>query len=52
MIVLLGGSGYVGNAYQAMLDQKGLDFVSLSRADIDYSKPQILAQFLEEKKPL
>lgn len=50
MIVLLGASGYVGNAYRALLDQKGLDFVSLSRADIDYSKPQLLAQFLEKKK--
>jgi dTDP-4-dehydrorhamnose reductase len=46
MIYLLGGSGYVGQAYQALLTRKGLPFRNLRRADIDYTDPAILRDAL------
>jgi uncharacterized protein YbjT (DUF2867 family) len=36
MIILLGGSGYVGHAYQHLLAQKGIPFRNLRRAELDY----------------
>ena len=51
MIYLLGGSGYVGQAYQALLARKGLPFRSLRRADLDYSNPALLAAALRADRP-
>lgn len=46
MIYLLGGSGYVGQAYQTLLQSKGLAFRSIARADLDYTNPAKLAAAL------
>jgi dTDP-4-dehydrorhamnose reductase len=51
MIYLLGGSGYVGQAYQALLTQKGLPFRNFRRAELDYSKPAVLADALRRDRP-
>lgn len=51
MIYLLGGSGYVGNAFQALLNKKGLTFRNLSRKELDYSNPAILTEALRRDKP-
>ncbi len=51
MIYLLGGSGYVGGAYQALLRKKGIPFVNLRRADVDYSNPAILRAALLRDRP-
>jgi dTDP-4-dehydrorhamnose reductase len=51
MIYLLGGSGYVGNAYQALLKRKGLPFRSLRRSDIDYSDAGTLRKELTRQRP-
>lgn len=51
MIIILGGSGYVGTAYQQLLKAKGRDYISLSRADVDYSDTATLLQFLKVKQP-
>ncbi len=51
MIYLLGGSGYVGGAYQALLKRKGLAFRSLRRAEIDYTDVGILRAALQRDKP-
>lgn len=51
MIIILGGSGYVGTAYQQLLTAKGIDYLSLARADVDYSDTATLLQFLKEKQP-
>jgi dTDP-4-dehydrorhamnose reductase len=51
MIIILGGSGYVGTAYQQLLKAKGIDYVSLARADVDYADTATLLQFLKEKQP-
>jgi dTDP-4-dehydrorhamnose reductase len=51
MILLLGGSGYVGQAYQALLRGRGLAFRNLSRAEADYTDPEVLAALLRRERP-
>ena len=51
MIYLLGGSGYVGQAYQALLARKGIPFRNLRRADVDYTNPAVLRAALLRDKP-
>tara|TARA_B110001469_G_scaffold40525_1_gene40137 strand:- start:11278 stop:12150 length:873 start_codon:yes stop_codon:yes gene_type:complete len=51
MIILLGGSGYVGSAYRLFLEAKGLDYISLARSELDYSDTETLLAFLRKTKP-
>jgi dTDP-4-dehydrorhamnose reductase len=51
MIYLLGGSGYVGQAYQALLTRKGLAFKNLRRSDVDYSDHATLVRALKSDRP-
>jgi dTDP-4-dehydrorhamnose reductase len=51
MIYLLGGSGYVGHAYQALLTRKGVPFRNLRRADLDYTNGELLKASLLRDKP-
>jgi dTDP-4-dehydrorhamnose reductase len=51
MIYLLGGSGYVGGAYQALLAKKGIPFRNLKRAEVDYTNPEVLRAALLRDKP-
>ena len=51
MIYLLGGSGYVGQAYQALLTNKGIPFRNLKRAEVDYGDTAALTRLLKEDKP-
>ncbi len=51
MIYLLGGSGYVGQAYQTLLTEKGITFKNLKRAEIDYSNTEQLINALEQDRP-
>ena len=51
MIYLLGGSGYVGNAYKRYLKRKGIVFRSLSRAEVDYTNVTTLSAALRAQKP-
>jgi dTDP-4-dehydrorhamnose reductase len=51
MIYLLGGSGYVGSAYQALLARKGLPFRNVRRADFDYTDRAALTELLRREKP-
>jgi dTDP-4-dehydrorhamnose reductase len=51
MIYLLGGSGYVGHAYQALLTRKGLPFRNLRRAEVDYTNRDTLRAALLRDKP-
>src|SRR3954462_3929510 len=51
MIYLLGGSGYVGHAYQALLTSKGVPFRNLRRADVDYTNRDTLRAALLRDKP-
>ena len=51
MIYLLGGSGYVGSAYQALLQRKGIPFRNLRRADADYANRAVLTGLLRRDQP-
>ena len=51
MIYLLGGSGYVGQAYQALLARKGIPFRNLRRSDVDYSDVSRLTAALRQDRP-
>jgi dTDP-4-dehydrorhamnose reductase len=51
MIYLLGGSGYVGSAYQVLLQRKGLPFRNLRRTDFDYANGAALTALLRREKP-
>jgi dTDP-4-dehydrorhamnose reductase len=51
MIYLLGGSGYVGHAYQALLTRKGIPFRNLKRSDLDYSDVARLTAALKADRP-
>lgn len=51
MIYLLGGSGYVGHAYQALLTRKGVPFRNLRRAELDYANGGVLRDALRRDRP-
>ena len=51
MIYLLGGSGYVGQAYQKLLTSKGIPFKNLKRKDLDYTDVETLVKALRADKP-
>ena len=51
MIYLLGASGYVGQAYQALLARKGVPFRNLRRAELDYTDRDTLLAALRRDKP-
>lgn len=51
MIVLLGGSGYVGGAYQKHFRKRGIAYQSLSRQQIDYTDPKVLTHWLKSNRP-
>lgn len=51
MILLLGGSGYVGQAYQRLFAQRGLEFRNLIRKEVDYTNVRQLTHLLEETRP-
>jgi len=51
MIYLLGGSGYVGQAYQALLASRGLPFRNLRRAEVDYADRATLREALRRDRP-
>ena len=51
MILLLGASGYIGQAFARELAQRQLSFIPLSRRQIDYSRFDVLLEFLRSQKP-
>ena len=51
MIYLLGGSGYIGLAYQALFTRRGLPFRNVRRADFDYTDRADLTELLRREKP-
>ncbi|MEZ6062312.1 MAG: sugar nucleotide-binding protein [Planctomycetaceae bacterium] len=49
MIVILGGSGFVGTAFQRFLKQSGQEFAVVSRRDINYGDPEELIAYLNRQ---
>src|SRR4051812_43334135 len=48
MIVLLGSTGYIGSAFEKALQERGWKFLSLSRAQTDYTHFETLRNFIEK----
>ena len=51
MIVLLGGSGYIGQAFSQALRERDQSFLELARNELDYTRYDLLLNFLREKRP-
>ncbi|MBA4148943.1 MAG: sugar nucleotide-binding protein [Verrucomicrobia bacterium] len=51
MIVLLGATGYIGQAFETALKQRGEQFLSLSRQQLDYTQFDLFLDFLRKNKP-
>ena len=51
MIVLLGATGYIGQAFAQALRRRQLDFTALARKDLDYTHYDLLLNFLRQKRP-
>ena len=50
MVILLGGSGYVGQAFQRLFGELGVPFRNLARKEIDYTEVVHLADVLADAK--
>src|SRR5579859_8139824 len=51
MIYLLGGSGYVGHAYQALLRRQGIPYRNVRRSELDYTQKDLLRDALRQDRP-
>ncbi len=51
MIYLLGGYGYVGQAYRQLLQARGIPFKNLKRAELDYTDVAMLTAMLKKDRP-
>jgi len=51
MILLLGATGYIGEAFASELRRRGADFLPLSRARVDYTRFEVLLEHLRLRKP-
>src|SRR5882672_2258008 len=51
MILLLGASGYIGEAFSRALRERNQDFTTLSRKRLDYTRFDLLLNYLRENKP-
>ena len=51
MILLLGGTGYIGGAFRRELQRRNLPFRNLSRREVDYTRFDALLAFLKTNQP-
>ena len=51
MIILLGASGYVGQAFAEAMTRRAMPFRALSRSDADYASPAELRAILRRLRP-
>ncbi|MDA0834740.1 MAG: sugar nucleotide-binding protein [Planctomycetota bacterium] len=47
MILILGGSGYIGSAYVRYFEKRGIPYRSLSRRDVNYYEPEQLISAID-----
>jgi UDP-glucose 4,6-dehydratase len=52
MILLLGATGYIGEAFARELARRKTDFIPLSRKQVDYTRFDALLEFLKSNKPV
>src|SRR5512145_2754767 len=51
MILLLGATGYIGQAFATELKRRNEAFLPLSRRQVDYTRFDLLLKFLRENRP-
>jgi dTDP-4-dehydrorhamnose reductase len=51
MIALLGAAGYVGSAFRAYFEARGIGYRAVRRAEVDYASLPALTAFLQREKP-
>ena len=51
MILLLGASGYIGEAFARELQRRKIEFIPLARKQVDYTRFDLLLDFLKAKQP-
>jgi dTDP-4-dehydrorhamnose reductase len=51
MIVVLGASGYIGEAFVREIQRRGEPVIPLSRAEMDYTRFDELLRFLRDRQP-
>ena len=51
MILLLGATGYVGQAFARALTERSMAFRSISRSELDYTRFNLLLELLRRLKP-
>ena len=51
MILLLGASGYIGQAFGRELRRRQWPFTALSRKEVDYNRFEVLLEFLKKNQP-
>lgn len=51
MILVLGGSGYVGSHFLNILSKRGIEARGLSRSEVDYTNTEVFTKFMKELKP-
>ena len=51
MILILGSAGYLGSAFVNHCERNAMEFVGLSRSDVDYTNRDSLFSFLQENQP-
>ena len=51
MIYLLGGSGYIGSAFAANFERRGIVFRNFSRSQLDYTNLSVLTAALRKDQP-
>jgi dTDP-4-dehydrorhamnose reductase len=51
MIVLLGATGYVGQAFARALLQRGWSFAALTRKEVNYTRFEVLLEHLRSSRP-
>ena len=51
MIIILGGSGYIGTAFRRALEAAGEEYVSVSRQRCNYYDPAALDELLRQTRP-
>ncbi|HEY4302414.1 MAG TPA: sugar nucleotide-binding protein [Candidatus Didemnitutus sp.] len=51
MVLFVGGSGYVGAAYQTLFRRKGISFRNLRRSEVDFADRDALMALLRSERP-
>lgn len=51
MILLLGATGYIGEAFARELQRRKQEFIPLSRKQVDYTRFDLLLEYLRAQKP-